>query len=37
MNFGFELLNIHINHVTQLEMINITLKCEIKNVCKINK
>jgi hypothetical protein len=36
MNFRFELLNIHINHLTQLEMINIALKCEIKNVCKKN-
>jgi hypothetical protein len=36
MNFRFELLNNHISHLTQLEMINITLKCEIKNICKKN-
>lgn len=34
MNFRFELLNIHIIHLTQPEMINITLKCEIKMYVK---
>jgi hypothetical protein len=34
MNFKFEFLNIHISHLTQLGMINITLKCQEKNICK---
>jgi hypothetical protein len=34
MNFKFEFLNIHINHLTQLIMINITFKCQEKNICK---
>jgi hypothetical protein len=34
MNFKFEFLNIHVNHLTQLRMINVTLKCQEKNICK---
>jgi hypothetical protein len=30
MNFEFEFLNIHISDLTQLGMINITLKCQEK-------
>jgi hypothetical protein len=33
MNFKFEFLNFHINHLTQLQMINITLNVK-KNICK---
>jgi hypothetical protein len=34
MNFKFKFLNIHINHLTQLGMINITLKCQEKKYVK---
>ncbi len=34
MNFKFEFLKTHINHLAQLRMINITFKCENKNTCK---
>jgi hypothetical protein len=34
MNFKFELFNIYISHLAQLEMIIITLKCQEKNKCK---
>ncbi len=34
MNFKFEFLNIHISHLTQLWMINITFKCQNKKVKK---
>jgi hypothetical protein len=30
--FEFEYLNIHISHLAQLEMIEITLKCQKKNI-----
>jgi hypothetical protein len=30
MNFKFEFFNIHISHLAQLGMINITLKCQKK-------
>jgi hypothetical protein len=34
MNFYFEFLDIYISHLAQLGMINITLKCQEKNICK---
>jgi hypothetical protein len=34
MKFEFEFLNFHISHLTQLGMINITLKCQKKTICK---
>jgi hypothetical protein len=34
MNFLFEFLNFHISHLTQLGMINITLKCQKKTYLK---
>jgi hypothetical protein len=34
MNFKFEFLNFHINHLTQLGMINIILKCLEKTYVK---
>jgi hypothetical protein len=34
MNFKFEFLNFNINHLAQLGMIYITLKCQKKNICK---
>jgi hypothetical protein len=34
IKYEFEFLNIHINHLTQLGMINIILKCQEKNICK---
>jgi hypothetical protein len=34
MNFKFEFVNFHINHLAQLGMINITLKCQEKNIYK---
>ncbi len=37
MNFSFEFLDIHISHLAQLAMINITLKCKKKKICnKLN-
>jgi hypothetical protein len=35
MNFKFEFLNIHINHLTQVGMITITLKWQNKNIFTI--
>ncbi len=32
MNFSFEFFDIHISHLTQLGMINITLKCQKKKI-----
>jgi hypothetical protein len=34
MNFKFKFLNFHISHLTQLGMINITLKCHKKKYVK---
>jgi hypothetical protein len=33
MNFSFEFLNIHITHLAQLPMINMTLKWHHINIC----
>jgi hypothetical protein len=33
MNFLFEFLDIHITHLAQLPMINMTLKCHHINIC----